>query len=132
MFVLLLTKQVRISSVALLKKMELVLNNLQRPGSVYDFARLSAERQMESLRISGVLLDTDFENDKFIHLYFLNGFFVEVTVFPEKDSTHEIIPFRQGYRVGSYFFEKKVLVPKKQNVFEGNAKMVCALVPCLN
>lgn len=91
--------------------MELITECPDLTASFYHFARMKSDEQQELLNSSGILVDTDFLSDRFIHLYFLNGFFVEVTVCPETDKI-DIVPFKQGYRMESYFKRTCVLVPK--------------------
>jgi hypothetical protein len=93
--------------------MERLLEICRSGAGFLGFARMEQEAQLSILRSDGILVDIDFCRDRFIHLYFLNGFFVEVTVSPEGNAT-EVIPFRQGYRMKSYFKKESVLIPKRQ------------------
>lgn len=71
-----------------------------QPSTIFEFARLSLAEKQELINSSAVWIDTDFENDRFIHLYFLNGFFVEVACDPLTGAKTEMIPFRRGFRAG--------------------------------
>jgi hypothetical protein len=110
----------------------MVLRKPSRPSqTIFDFARLSRPEQIELLRTCGILLDTDFENDKFIHLYFLNGYFVEVTISPSNNGETAIIPFRQGYRMRTYIRQQfnKDLTADHARTGSGGADFTS---PCMN
>jgi hypothetical protein len=94
--------------------MALLSDTLNPAVTFIEFARLDACSQRELLKDYGILLDIDFHKDVFIHLYFLNGFFIEMSISPENEEEVQIVPFRQGYRLQSYFKQLTVLVPKRQ------------------
>jgi hypothetical protein len=84
------------------KKMVEAIEQTHTATGFLEFARMTPLYQARLLAGSGELLDVDFDNDRFIHLYFLDGFFVEVTYSPESGVLPEVIPFRNGYRLSSY------------------------------
>jgi hypothetical protein len=87
------------------------------PKGLYNFLRTSTTGQTEILRNQGILLDTDIEKDLLINLYFIDGFFVEETFSLSERRVIENIPFKQGYRMQNYLEIKRVIVPKKSNLY---------------
>jgi hypothetical protein len=87
------------------------------PKGLYNFLKTSISGQTEILRNHGILLDTDIEKDILINLYFIDGFFVEETFSISEKRVIENIPFKQGYRMQNYVEIKKVIVPKKSDLY---------------
>ena len=78
------------------------LKQSHKKTGIIEFARMTPLYQVRLLALKGELLDVDFENDRFIHLYHIDGFFAEVIISPESGILPQVIPFRNGYRLSSY------------------------------
>ncbi len=69
----------------------------------YSFAKGNQEQQVHELLTSGVHIETMFENDTRTLLFFLRGFFVELSISIESGKVIEVIPLKQGYKFEHYF-----------------------------
>ena len=69
----------------------------------YSFAKTSKEQQIHELLTIGVHIETMFENDSRTLLFFLRGFFVELSISIETGKVVDVIPLKQGYRFEHYF-----------------------------
>ena len=65
--------------------------------TITDFARLEKREKIGILLSQALLVDSYKENEDRITVYFLNGFFVELTV--NQHMVSDIIPFKRGYRL---------------------------------
>lgn len=70
--------------------------------SFQSFVKFSPERQSEILKTTGLLLDTDFEHDSIVNLYFLSGFFVEEIVDKTTRELKFVLPFKHGFKIQNY------------------------------
>ncbi len=62
--------------------------------TIYDYAKLSTTEKMKLIKGTALFID-QYNADCIVYVYFLNGFFIEVT---EKDGKiAEIIPYKRGY-----------------------------------
>jgi hypothetical protein len=70
-------------------------------NSIRTFIKLPLQIQVQLLKSSAILLDTDFDNTVKTNLYFYDGFFAEETVSLSSDQVIDVLPFNQGYRLES-------------------------------
>ena len=80
--------------------------------SFHSFIKFNPERQAEILRANGLLLDTEFERDSIVNLYFISGFFVEEILDKNTRELQFVLPFRHGFKIQNYvkyrsFFSKE-------------------------
>lgn len=80
--------------------------------SFQEFVKFKPERQSEVLKSTGLLLDTDFEQDTIVNLYFLSGFFVEEIIDKKTRKLQFVLPFKHGFKIQNYvkyrsFFSKE-------------------------
>lgn len=70
--------------------------------NIYDYAKLTMPEKNFLLEEQGLMMEYYTEKENKIYIYFLNGFFVEVTV---KDGvTIENMPFKRGYKLNKSSF----------------------------
>ena len=77
----------------------------------YGFVKSSKDEKIRQLLNKGILMDTDIEKDTKISLYYLEGFFVELSTSVKSKQITDIVPFKRGYRVQNYLQLKQVFVP---------------------
>jgi len=63
--------------------------------TIYDYAKLSEETKELLLKTSALLFDQYEEDRDFIYVYFLDSFFVEVTIRDEQVIFN--LPYKRGY-----------------------------------
>jgi hypothetical protein len=73
------------------------MNELCTMMTIYDYAKLSAEEKEELLKNQALFVDQYNEGDVLIQIYFLNGFFVEVTI--KNGKVTDNIPYQRGYKM---------------------------------
>lgn len=70
--------------------------------TIYNFAKSNKKEQENMIQTNGILLESWSENGNLTNLYYLNGFFVEVTLDPSQNEPAEITPFKRGYNMKNY------------------------------
>lgn len=80
--------------------------------SFNSFVKYAPKTQSDILKKTGLLLDTDFEKDTIVNLYFLSGFFVEEIIDKNTRELQFVLPFKQGFKIRNYvkyrsFFSKE-------------------------
>jgi hypothetical protein len=65
--------------------------------TIYDYARMSDREKERSLKSKALFLDEQKKGEERIFLYFLNGFFVEVT--EKNGKVIENLPYKRGFSV---------------------------------
>lgn len=65
--------------------------------TIYDYAKLSEGEKEELLKNQALFVDQYNDGDVLIQIYFLNGFFIEVTIRNGKITDH--IPYQRGYKI---------------------------------
>ncbi|MGZ3884626.1 MAG: hypothetical protein ACXVPD_10525 [Bacteroidia bacterium] len=70
--------------------------------TIYKFAKCTKTEQEELIQSKGLFLDSWNENENCITLYYLNGFFVEVTLSLFHNDPIEITPFKRWYNIHNY------------------------------
>ena len=73
------------------------MNDLCTMMTIYDYAKLSEGKKEELLKNQALLVDQYNEEDVLLQIYFLNGFFVEVTIKDGKVTDN--IPYQRGYKI---------------------------------
>jgi hypothetical protein len=79
--------------------------------TIYQYAKLSDREKENILRNEAIYLEFYGEEDTLIYVYFLNGFFIEVTM--KNGKILENIPYKRGYR----FNKKEMHSLEKRNIF---------------
>lgn len=74
-----------------------VMDELCTMMTIYDYAKLSTEEKEELLKNQALFVDQYNEDDVLIQIYFLNGFFVEVTI--KSGKVTDNIPYKRGYKM---------------------------------
>ena len=64
--------------------------------TIYDYAKLSAEEKEELLKTQALFVDQYNDDEVLIQIYFLNDFFIEVTIKDGKVTDN--IPYQRGYK----------------------------------
>jgi hypothetical protein len=64
-----------------------------------EYLRSKPEEKNNILNKEGIILDTEIENGLAVILYFVNYFFVEVTIDIENDRIVDLIPYKRGFRL---------------------------------
>jgi hypothetical protein len=65
--------------------------------TIYDYAKFSEGEKEELLKNQALFVDQYNDNEVLIQIYFLNGFFVEVTIKDGKVTDN--IPYQRGYKI---------------------------------
>ena len=65
--------------------------------TIYDYAKLSEGEKEELLKNQALFVEQYTDGDVLIQIYFLNGFFVEVTI--KKGKVTDNIPYKRGYKI---------------------------------
>ena len=63
--------------------------------NIVEYSRLSPNEKEEMLKNYSLLLESYNDKQAVIYIYYLNGFFVEVT--EKKDHVIDYLPFQRGY-----------------------------------
>lgn len=77
--------------------------------TIIDFIRLSLSEQCKILKQLGIFLESYQDKETLVKIYYVSGFFVEVTISKPELEKIEIIPYRNGYKsshYGSCLFKK--------------------------
>lgn len=64
--------------------------------TIYDYAKLSEEKKEELLKTQALFVDQYNDDDMLVQIYFLNDFFIEVTLKDGKVTDN--IPYQRGYK----------------------------------
>ncbi|HLP13382.1 MAG TPA: hypothetical protein VK177_15700 [Flavobacteriales bacterium] len=64
--------------------------------TIADYAKLTTPEQTALLKKAGVFVDSYTENKKLVIIYWIFGFYVEIST---TETMVEIIPFKRGYRM---------------------------------
>jgi hypothetical protein len=86
--------------------------------SFYDFVKLDTNEQIKLLKKEGVFIDQDLEKETITCLYFLQGFFVEVTFGKDTKDLIDIIPYKQGYKISMLMNASKQHAVTHKTAFE--------------
>lgn len=70
--------------------------------NITDFAKLSLTEQCRAIKEMGIFLESYMDDISFVKVYYLSGFFVEVTVGEPELGHIEITPYRTGYKTEHY------------------------------
>ena len=65
--------------------------------TIYDYAKLSEGEKEELLKNQALFVDQYNDGDVLIQIYFLNGFFIEVTI--RNGKVTDNIPYQRGYKI---------------------------------
>jgi hypothetical protein len=76
-----------------------VMTELCTMITIYDYAKLSAEEKEELLKNQALFIDQYNEDEVLIQIYFLNGFFVEVSI--KNGKVTDNIPYQRGYTMNN-------------------------------
>jgi len=79
--------------------------------TIYDYIKLSEKDKENVLKNEALYLEFYAEEDALVYVYFLNGFFVEVTM--KNGIITDNIPYKRGYK----FDKKSQHSLEKRNVF---------------
>ena len=69
------------------------------------FCTKPKEEQIHELLAQGMHLDTMFDNNYKTLLFFIRGFFVEVSISKQVDRVVNILPIKDGYKVEQYIHQ---------------------------
>ncbi len=72
--------------------------------TIYDFIKLNEKEKEELLKTTALFVEQYTDEHKNIQVYFLNDFFVEVTI--ENQKVTDMIPYQRGYKI-----DKNLLKP---------------------
>jgi len=72
--------------------------------TIYEYAKLSNSEKINMLKGTALFID-QYNTDSKIYVYFLNGFFVEVT--EKAGKVTDIIPYKRGYKQNKQIGEKQ-------------------------
>ena len=75
-------------------KKETMITNKINLMTIYDYAKLSNSEKMNLIKGTALFID-QYNSDHITYVYFLNGFFVEVT--EKAGQIVDIIPYKRGY-----------------------------------
>ena len=64
---------------------------------MYDYIKLSETEKEHLLRTDAIFLEHYNDDKKTVYVYFLNGFFVEVTM--DNGNVVDNIPYQRGYKI---------------------------------
>ncbi|HYG53322.1 MAG TPA: hypothetical protein VD905_20630 [Flavobacteriales bacterium] len=64
--------------------------------TIAEYAKLSTDEQTGLLKKSGIFIDSYTENKALVMIYWIYGFYVELT---HTSTVIEIIPYKRGYRM---------------------------------
>lgn len=79
--------------------------------NIYDYIKLSDKEKEMILKNEALYMEFYAEEDSLVYVYFLNGFFVEVTM--KNGKIVDNIPYKRGYK----FNKKQFHLMEKRNVF---------------
>jgi hypothetical protein len=65
--------------------------------TIYDYAKLSEGQKEELLKNQALFIEQYNDDDVLIQVYFLNGFFVEVSI--KNGKVSDYIPYQRGYKI---------------------------------
>lgn len=65
--------------------------------TIYDYAKLSTEEKEVVVKTEALFLEDYIENGKIIYVYYLDGFFIEVT--KVNNRIIDSIPYIRGYKI---------------------------------
>lgn len=80
--------------------------------TIYDYARLTENEKEILLQEQALFLEQYKEDENEIQVYFLNGFFVEVTLKNEKVIYN--LPYRRGHKINKRILHEA----QKRNAFD--------------
>ncbi len=80
--------------------------------TIYDYIKLNDRQKENILKNDALYMEFYASEDTLIHVYFLNGFFIEVTM--KNGLIIDNIPYKRGYK----FDTKTVHSLEKRNVFK--------------
>ena len=75
------------------------------PQDYSDFCQKSKDEQIHELLAQGMHLDTMFDNKFKTLLFFLRGFFVEVSISREADRVIDILAIKDGYKIEQFLYQ---------------------------
>jgi hypothetical protein len=79
--------------------------------TIYDYIKLSEREKEMILRSDALYLEFYAQEETLVYVYFLNGFFVEVTM--KNGEIVDNIPYKRGYK----FSKREMHSLEKRNVF---------------
>lgn len=71
--------------------------------TIYDYAKLSVSEKIKLIKGTALFID-QYNSDTITYVYFLNGFFVEVT--EKAGKIVDVIPYKRGYSKNKTVGEK--------------------------
>jgi hypothetical protein len=83
--------------------------------TIHQFAKLAKTKKEELIQKQAVFLESFTENENLVNLYYLDGFFIEITLSPLQNDPIDIIPYKRGYNIKNY---RKQLMTHYKHVFE--------------
>lgn len=83
--------------------------------TIFDYAKLSAAEKNEWLNNDAILIENYRDKENIIMVYYLNGFFVELTM--KHGIIIDNIPYKRGYR----FDKRQAHALEKRNAFYNQA-----------
>lgn len=75
----------------------------------YGFLKLEKQKQADVLKHKAIKLDSDVDGNQVIHLYFIDGFFVEEIRSCNTGTLISILPYKTGYRLAIFLHGKLLL-----------------------
>jgi len=67
--------------------------------TIYDFARLSQAEKEEMLQNKAILIENYKDGVRIVTVYYIPGFFVEVTTCSLQQKLIDIVPYKRGYKL---------------------------------
>lgn len=72
--------------------------------TIYDYAKLSNSEKINLIKGTALFID-QYSSDCTVYVYFLNGFFIEVT--EKAGKIVDIIPYKRGYKQNNKVGQKQ-------------------------
>ena len=79
------------------------------------FVKMNTVERSQILAERATWLDEDYEEEKIINLYFMDGFFVEETYSSKEKEITDIIPYKRGYKIERFLQLRGLIELKEYN-----------------